>query len=44
MPAFSDAIGAAGGKNAAIFAAQIMALADEKLAKRLVDFKAELAA
>jgi 5-(carboxyamino)imidazole ribonucleotide mutase len=44
VPVATMAIGSAGGKNAAIFAAQILALADEELAKKLADFKVELAA
>lgn len=44
VPVASMAIGSAGGKNAAIFAAQIMALSDPGMARRLDDFKKELAA
>ena len=43
VPVATMAIGSAGGKNAAIFAAQILALSDEELAARLRDFKEELA-
>ncbi len=43
VPVASMAIGSAGGKNAAIFAAQILALADRALHERLDQFKVELA-
>lgn len=43
VPVATMAIGSAGGKNAAIFAAQILALSDEEMAGRLADYKAELA-
>ncbi|MBZ0267383.1 5-(carboxyamino)imidazole ribonucleotide mutase [bacterium] len=43
VPVATMAIGSAGGKNAAIFAAQILALSDEDMAAKLVDYKAELA-
>jgi len=43
VPVATMGIGKAGAKNAAILAAQILALADEKLAGRLVSFKAEMA-
>ena len=36
-------IGKAGAKNGAILAAQILALADDQLAARLVAFKEEMA-
>jgi 5-(carboxyamino)imidazole ribonucleotide mutase len=36
-------VGKAGAENAAILAAQILALGDEKLAARLAQFKTELA-
>lgn len=39
VPVASMAIGKAGAKNAAIFAVQILALADEELAKKLNDFR-----
>lgn len=39
IPVASMAIGKAGAVNAAIFAVQILALGDEKLAARLVDFR-----
>jgi len=43
VPVATMAIGSAGGKNAAIFAAQILALSDEELARKLEEFKTELA-
>jgi len=43
VPVATMAIGAPGAKNAAIFAAQILALADPELQKKLDDFKVELA-
>ena len=43
VPVASMAIGTAGAKNAAIFAAQILALSDDELARKLVDYKTELA-
>jgi phosphoribosylaminoimidazole carboxylase PurE protein len=43
VPVATMAIGSAGGKNAAIFAAQILALSDEELAPKLEEFKTELA-
>jgi phosphoribosylaminoimidazole carboxylase PurE protein len=43
VPVASMAIGAAGGKNAAIFAAQILALSDPDLARKLDEFKKEMA-
>jgi phosphoribosylaminoimidazole carboxylase PurE protein len=39
VPVATMAVGKAGAKNAAIFAVQILALADEDLRKKLVDFK-----
>ena len=39
VPVASMAVGKAGAKNAAIFAVQILALADDSLAARLVDFR-----
>ncbi|OGC90610.1 MAG: 5-(carboxyamino)imidazole ribonucleotide mutase [candidate division Zixibacteria bacterium RBG_16_48_11] len=42
-PVATVAVGSQGAKNAAILAAQILALSDEKLKKRLRHFKAELA-
>ena len=39
MPVGTMAIGKAGAKNAAVFALQILALSDEKLAKTLADFR-----
>lgn len=39
MPVASMAIGKAGAKNAAVFAVQILALANPDLAKRLTDFR-----
>ena len=39
IPVASMAIGKAGAINAAIFAVQILALADEKIAAKLVDFR-----
>ncbi len=44
VPVATMAIGAAGAKNAAIFAAQILSTADPALRKKLDEFKAELAA
>jgi phosphoribosylcarboxyaminoimidazole (NCAIR) mutase len=44
VPVATMAIGAAGAKNAAIFAAQILGVADPEMQKRLDDFKLELAA
>lgn len=41
MPVAAMAIGKAGAKNAAVFALQILALSDKKLAKRLADFRKE---
>jgi len=39
MPVATMAIGKAGAKNAAVFALQILALSDEKLAQTLADFR-----
>jgi phosphoribosylaminoimidazole carboxylase PurE protein len=39
VPVATMAIGAAGAKNAAILAVQILALSDDGLAKKLADFK-----
>jgi len=39
VPVATMAIGQAGAKNAAILAVQILALSDEKLCKKLADFK-----
>ncbi len=39
VPVATMAIGKAGAKNAAILAVQILALSDEKLRKKLTDFK-----
>jgi len=39
VPVGTMTIGKAGAKNAAIFAVQILALSDEKLAEKLVEFK-----
>ncbi len=44
VPVATMGIGKAGAKNAAILAVQILALDDEKLTRRLVEFKAEMAA
>ncbi len=44
VPVATVAVGAAGASNAAVLAAQILALADARLAKRLASFKHELAA
>jgi phosphoribosylcarboxyaminoimidazole (NCAIR) mutase len=43
VPVATMAIGTAGAKNAAIFAAQILALSDPRLAERLMRHKQELA-
>jgi phosphoribosylamine--glycine ligase len=43
VPVATMGIGKAGAKNAAILAAQILALGDEKLAARLAAFKEEMA-
>jgi phosphoribosylaminoimidazole carboxylase PurE protein len=44
VPVATMAIGKSGAKNAAILAVQILALENEKLAKKLVSFKRKLAA
>ena len=41
MPVGTMAIGKAGAKNAAVFAVQILALSDKRLADKLADFRAE---
>ncbi len=43
VPVATMAIGPAGAKNAAILAAQILALHDERIGKRLAEYKGELA-
>ena len=43
VPVAAMAVGAAGATNAAVFAAEILALSDAKLAARLEQFKAEQA-
>lgn len=43
VPVGTVAIGRAGAKNAAIFAAQILALSDEEIAQRLKQFREEMA-
>ncbi len=43
IPVATVAIGKAGAKNAAILAAQMIALQDEKLAEKLVEFKKAMA-
>jgi phosphoribosylcarboxyaminoimidazole (NCAIR) mutase len=44
IPVATMAIGKAGARNAGIFAVQILAAADADLARRLRDYKQELAA
>jgi phosphoribosylaminoimidazole carboxylase PurE protein len=44
IPVATMAIGSAGARNAGIFAVQILAVADADLARRLRDYKQELAA
>ena len=44
IPVATMAIGPAGARNAGIFAAQILATSDEKVAGQLVDFKRDMAA
>lgn len=44
VPVATMAIGKSGAKNAAIFAVEILALGDEKLQKKLIQFKKKLAA
>ena len=43
VPVATMALDKAGARNAAIFAAQVLALGDEKLAERLVTHKQDLA-
>ncbi len=43
VPVATMGIGKAGAKNAAILASQILALADERLARKLLEFKEEMA-
>lgn len=43
VPVAVMALGAAGAKNAAVFAAQVLAVADAEIRERLVAYKAELA-
>ena len=43
VPVATMAIGKAGAKNAAIFATQILAVADPEMAVRLLDYKKEMA-
>lgn len=42
VPVASMAVGKSGAKNAGIFAAQILALSDEKLAERLKGYRSEM--
>jgi phosphoribosylaminoimidazole carboxylase PurE protein len=42
VPVAAMAIGAAGAKNAALFAAQILSLSDKNLAKRIEEFRAKI--
>ncbi len=44
IPVATMAIGKAGARNAGLFAVQILAVADESLARRLADYKVELVA
>ena len=44
VPVATVAVGRAGASNAAVLAAQILALADSRLARRMADYKHELAA
>jgi phosphoribosylaminoimidazole carboxylase PurE protein len=44
VPVATVAVGAAGASNAAVLAAQILAVSDSRLAKRLTAYKHELAA
>jgi phosphoribosylaminoimidazole carboxylase PurE protein len=44
IPVATMAIGKAGAANAGIFAAQIIARKDPKIAARLIEFKKEMAA
>jgi phosphoribosylaminoimidazole carboxylase PurE protein len=41
VPVATMALGKAGAKNAAVFAAQILALSDPEVARKLVDFRKE---
>ncbi len=43
VPVATMAIGPAGAKNAAILAAQILSLSDERIRKKLMEYKRELA-
>lgn len=43
IPVATMAIGKGGARNAGILAAQVIGLSDKKVAKKLVDFKAQLA-
>ena len=43
MPVATVAIGKAGAKNAAILAAQMLALSDETMAQKMVEFKKSMA-
>lgn len=43
VPVATVAIGKAGAKNAGVLAARILALGDEGLAKRLIDYRAQMA-
>lgn len=44
IPVATMAVGEAGAKNAAVLAAQILALSDQKISNRLKDFKKEMEA
>ena len=43
VPVGTMAIGKAGAKNAAIFAVQVLALTDQEIAKKLKQFREEMA-
>ena len=43
IPVASMAIGKAGARNAAVFAAQILALADPQITQRLIDYRRQMA-
>lgn len=43
IPVASMAIGKAGARNAAVFAAQILALMDAKIAQRLAEYRSQMA-
>ena len=43
IPVATMAVGDAGAKNAAVFAAEILSLSDKKISQRLNDFKKEMA-